>query len=225
MILLPTGMINEPVPPRTYAVWDAATKGAGVTLSGGNLIASFGTANAVVLSTIAVTATKSVWEARVNAYATPAGTLRIGFSSGVVTNRSIGDLIGDYGYQATTGQILNNNSVIATGSAFIVGDIMTVELDLVNNSVVWKKNGVQVATHAVIAGAYKIAASGSFNGGDAVQVNFNATRNFAYPSPNGYNSGVWTDTITPPVVLPDALLRENGYYILKEDGDQILLES
>jgi hypothetical protein len=193
MLLLPSGMINKPRPARTYATWDPAAKGVDVTLSGGNLIATFGaTFNTIVLATATIANTKTYWEMRYNAFSSPTGTNGgFGFSSAGVTNRSLGDLAADYAYRPN-GRITSNNANILTVPTLIVGDIVGVHLDLVDNSVSWFKNGTLAGTHAVTAGTYRPAAGGSSIGGDAVQVNFNATRNFAYSSPNGFASGLWT---------------------------------
>jgi hypothetical protein len=186
-------MINKPRPARTYATWDPAAKGVDVTLSGGNLVATFGaSANIIVLATVAISNTKVYWEMRYNSFSSPAGSNGgFGFSSGGITTRSLGDIAADYAFRQN-GNVISNNAVVATVPTIIVGDIVGVALDLVNNTAAWYKNGTQVATHAVTAGTYKPAGGGSSIGGDQIQANFNATRNLAYSNPNGFASGVWS---------------------------------
>lgn len=196
MNLLPIALVRQPQPARTYSTFDPAAKGSTVTLSGGNLIASFGAGAPpplVIASVPMVAGFSYYWEVQLSNLGVNIGVASAGITSaGYTAARFLGDLAADYGLRWGTGAVVSNNISIATYGAFALNDVASFVLNLVANTLAIYKNGVYLGVVSVAAGSYNAAACGSSNTGDQVVFNANALRSCTYGSPNGVRSGIWS---------------------------------
>ncbi len=175
-----------PVPDgHTEATLNPSDKGTNCTLSAQNTAATFSTTGSV-RSTLSKSAGKWYWEVLVTA----TGDLVIGVASASADiNQYTGQNPDSWGYYRLGG-VLNNGSFSGTQSGYAVGDIIGVALDADAKTVQFYKNGV--ATGGAVTGLPStiFAAIGAGNGGGAYVVNFGTTP-FAYPTPSGYNRGLY----------------------------------
>lgn len=172
--------------------WNPSDKGAGITLSGGNLIAAANaTAQSAVRSTRSKTTGKHHWEVTFNAFAN-AGGPAIGVANATETLASmyLGFSANSTGVFAL-GDVYNNNSVVASAIFSISpGDTVAVELDMTVGIYFQKVGGSRQGPYTIPSGALFAAFSGYFVG-DAVTVNFGATTFLVAPT-SGYSA--WNDT-------------------------------
>jgi len=171
----------------TYATWNPADKGAGMTLSGSNLTATVGTP-AMVRSTIGKSSGKWYWEVTRGSGSSD-NVIGIANSSAGLTSY-VGSDANGWGYIGSSGQKTNNASAAAFGASYTTGDIIGVALDMDTGQVtMYKNNTSQGIMYTGLTGTI-YAAFGTGNSGDNVTANFGATA-LTYSPPGGYNAGLY----------------------------------
>lgn len=171
-----------------YTTWDPAKKSAGVTLSGGNLVATCNNA-ATVLSVVGKSSGKWYWEYRPGA---------VFMSLGIQKNSGgyeqfLGANVNGWGYRGSSSSIMNDNTFIQSGLAsYTAGDVISIALNLDTNQITWRKNDVvQGVAQTIAAGTWFAAVSGVVSGGaQSVTANFGASA-FTYTPPAGFNAGLY----------------------------------
>lgn len=132
----------EPPPPATPQTWDPATKGAGVTLSNGDLTANVTTFGNRVFSTGAKTAGKWYFELLIGTITSVTSTgFGVGLASlsgsGVVPNS--GDCVSQ---GLSTGSIIASSGIVPGSGNLVPGDVVGVTYDCATGQANFYKNGV-----------------------------------------------------------------------------------
>lgn len=165
-------------------------------------------------STIAVSSGKWYWEVQPTG-GTSAYNPRIGIvpsNHGTWTGTSVGDGTGTYGYTADGSKGASGSYTSSWGSTYTDSDIIGVALDLDNNKLWFRKNGVWQASGDPVGGAnpafnitageyYASVGSGGTGGGLTVQFNF-GQRPFSYVPPAGFKSICTTNLPNPVIKRP-----------------------
>lgn len=174
---------------RQYATLNPATTGSGITLSNGNLTATFNASSAAsTYANILKTSGKWYWEARITSLTS--NFFAIGASLNTVTTTWLGNNPSQYGYRNDDGLIYTNGVGSGSGTTYTVGDIIGIAFDADSNTVGFYKNNVSIGSPAsVTAGGMYAGVGGSFTSG-AVTFNFGATA-LTYSPPAGYNAGLY----------------------------------
>lgn len=171
-----------------YSTWNPLDKGAGVTLSGGNLIASAGSTDSVRGTRFWV-AGKHYFEVTVSGSNALWG-IGVGTAlAGLTTYPGFDPNAWAYYYN---GQKASNNAFTAYGAAYTFGDVIGVGFDQTTGNVEFFKNGVSQGLIAapVITGSYVFPIFGSAGAAVCVgTINVGATP-FAFGLPSGYLA--WT---------------------------------
>lgn len=186
-------------------IWDPATKGASVTLTGGNLTAAAGVAWDSARSSIARTTGKWYWEITIN---TTTSSELIGIcDSGFQNNNFVGGYANSAGWQAggSTDRVGWGTGPIApTGGGYATGDVIGFALDVdaghcwMHRNGVWQPNDPTGAASVTgIIGPVYVAAS-PYNAN--ITANFGATA-FVYAPPAGFGGGSGGPT-TPVLSSP-----------------------
>lgn len=172
----------------TYATLDPANKGAGITLSGGNLTVTASAANQQVFSTISKLSGKWYWEAEV----TSGVLIFFGIaSSSSSTSVSPGFDSFSVSYRSNTGNVSWNSSTVASGAAFTTGDIVGMALDMTSGTIAFYKNNSFQATYSFSIGSPVFAVGGGSAAGVVGFIfNFGATP-LTYTPPAGFNAGLY----------------------------------
>lgn len=166
-----------------YTTLDPAKKGAGVTLSNGNLTAAC-SGGSVVLAIKAVGGSEDKYcEFTVNS----ATEVSIGVHSGGGTFNNMPGFDGtnSVGYYGSNGNVYYNGSTTGTsGASYGAGDVIGVRLQAASNALSLYKNGVLQATYTNVNVSGKVyMAVGSFSGGSCnVTANFGPTMAYSIPS-------------------------------------------
>ncbi|MBI4946210.1 MAG: T9SS type A sorting domain-containing protein [Bacteroidetes bacterium] len=188
---------NFPATP-VYTTWNPSDKGAGITLSGGDL-GALNTAAGLVRSTVGVSSGKWYWE--VTKTDAPAGG-SIGFakSTAGINNYPGADANG-WMYSGSNGYKYTGGVGVAYGAAYVQNDVIGIALDMDAGSVTFYVNGVsQGVAYSGLTGTI-FASVGAGAAGKSWTTNFGATA-FAYAVPSGFNSGLYStdylSTCTPP---------------------------
>ncbi len=173
-----------------YAELDSTKKASNITLSGGNLIATHNAAgNGSVLSDIGVSSGKYYWEVLVGAYST--GTIYLGIAT-VLADLTIVTGFDVYGWSyrgaSSTGAKVHNGSAPAYGGNFVTNDIVSVLLDMDNDTLIFWINGVSQGTAFTGLSGTMYAAAGK-NGNMTLTFNFGGSA-FTYTPPAGYELGL-----------------------------------
>jgi hypothetical protein len=179
----------------TYATWNPLDKGPSVSLSGGNLVASGSSINAV-RSTIGKSTGTAYWEV------TPTAGLysMIGVSDAVAPlNNYPGSDTHSWGYCSNDGTLYySSNSPF--GSAYVDGDVIGIALNMntgklwISLNGVWQGAGNPVAgtnPAALVSGTlYAITGDSCYGQGWSHTANFGQSP-FVYPVPSGFDSGLY----------------------------------
>ena len=179
---------------KTYATLDPSNKSSNITLSGGNLTASNGSATwDSVKSTIGVSSGKWYWEMT-------ATTLGSGQFMGVApTGDSNTTYVGagsnSYSYLSINGNKYNNNSATAYATSWSAGNVIGVALDMDAGTIKFFKNNTDLGqAYSGITGTQYAMCSCNASG-SAFTVNFGATA-MTYSAPVGYNQGLYSGSDT-----------------------------
>jgi len=167
---------------KQFATWNPAGKGAGVSLSNGNLTVT-NTALSMVRATLGKSAGKWYWEMLRN---NSSGGSGIANAAAALNSYPGGDTNGwSYWY---SGLKYTNAVGLAYGATFTTGDIIGCALDMDAGTISFYKNGVlQGVAYSGLSGVIYPAAGQT---GGSTTTNFGATP-FAYPVPEGFNAGVF----------------------------------
>lgn len=178
--------------------WDPANKGANVTLSGGDLIATIGAANYnVARSTSSKSSGKWYFEVLINNKAAGGGTIGVGIlNSSAVFNSYLGSSSNSYGY-LNDGRRLFNNVNPGDFSTYTSADVIGVALDAGSGSIWLAKNnvwqgtgdpaaGTNAAWTGIAAGAWYAGAYAS-DSGSQFTGRFKSA-NFSYTPPTGFSA-------------------------------------
>lgn len=177
-------------PSVTYATWNPADKASGITLSGGDLIATASDVDIyAVRSTIGKSSGKHYFEFEVTA--TPSNSTSYGIKTAAEANTVlVGDTTGGYGYN-DVGQKKHNGVDTGYGAAPANGTIIGVLLNMDDLEISFRHNNTSYGVaFTVTAGTYFAAMSSGY-GANEVTANFGATP-FVYSVPAGYNAGLYT---------------------------------
>lgn len=171
------------------ATWNASDKGASVTLSGGDLSTSIGSAaTGMVRSTIGKSSGKWYWEV------TPTGgsnsIIGIANSSGNLASLPGSDANG-WGY-SQSGVKWHSGSFAGYGAAFTTSDVIGVALDMDAGTLVFYKNNVSQGTAYTGLTGTIYAAVGADTAANVktASTNFGASA-LTYSPPSGYNAGLY----------------------------------
>lgn len=194
--LFSTGLLLAPssvYASNTYATWNPSDKGAGITLSNGNLTETTSATAAITRSTISKSSGKWYWEVKLDSGALNAGVA----TSAASLVQYLGGNASGWGY-FYTGLVYNNNIGSGSNAAYTAGDTIGFALNMDTGVLTFYKNNVaQPTTVSGLSGAI-YAATGSNNVGTGT-ANFGATP-FTYTPPSGYNAGLYN--VNPVVYAP-----------------------
>ena len=162
-------------------IWDSATKGIGVTLSGANLSSTRPTAaNGLVKANLSKNSGRFYWEEKVTA----ASTCIFGISQASSTLSPGMDSV-SYGY-SSSGAFLNNGGTTGTAATFSTNDTIGIAVDFTAHLVTYFKNGIPQGGQVIATGTYYPSAGGSASGCTET-VNFGAlTFTFANAIPMNF---------------------------------------
>jgi len=163
----------------SYTTLDPAKNSTYITLSGGNLIGtdnSGATQGSMTLSVLGKTVggsgtvhcefTFSIYDANVKfGLSTSATSLNAQTQNNDAFSWSL----------KPDGFWINNNGFNAYSSAFIVGDVVGMDLNLATGAVVFSKNGTGLGTAFTLSAATYYVSIGFYNFTSAITVNFGAT--------------------------------------------------
>jgi hypothetical protein len=181
-----------------YATLNPLALGAGATLSNGNLDISTDNANyGLCRSTIGVATGKFYCE-----YTIASGTATsVGIcTSTTTTSDALGFSASSYAYYAS-GQKYNNSSAASYGTAYGVGDVIGIALDMDSGTLTFYRNGTsQGQAYSGLSGTFFFAVSDATTGaGITGSFNF-GQRPFAYTAPSGFKALCTANLPTPAVV-------------------------
>jgi hypothetical protein len=168
--------------------WNPSDKNVGVTLSGGNLIATRNATgapnNACVRATVAKSSGKWYWEITLTSLGT------VGMTVGVMTSASaLNNFIGSdstgWAWQVKAATKYHSGSGVAYGSTCTTGDIIGVALDLDGGTLSYYKNGTLVGTAFTGVSGALFPAQAVYAATDAVTANFSGP--FAFTPPGGFS--------------------------------------
>jgi hypothetical protein len=173
---------------RIYATWNPSDKGASVTLSGSNLVATFTSTPAAVRATIGKSAGLWSWELIVGV--TVVGPTTGAATSSAALNNYIGSDAAGFGYYGSNGIIYTNGAFGGLNSTYAVGAVITCLLNMESGTLRFKANGtLQTAYFSGLSGTF-FPAAGQSGGGTSPSVTLNAGPTLIYPEA-GYNQGVY----------------------------------
>ena len=178
------GMMKRGSSGLTYATWNPSDKGAGVTLSGSNLIASI-SSGASVRANTSKTSGKWYWEislAGSQYWFGGVSTASQSLDSWLTTPESAGVQSNNYYY--------NSVAQTAGGTSFGSSSVLGFALDKdANTLAVYVNNTLSVTISNVPTGAV-FPSAGHLSGTGTYTANFGASA-FVYTPPSGYNAGVY----------------------------------
>ena len=175
----------------TYATWNPADKGANLTLSGSNLIATT-SGLGIVRSTIGKSTGKWYWEITIGGNPGGVGTAVSTVSLAAALGNS-GSSYDGFSYNGAYGNTLTGSySQYPFGATFVAGDVIGMAFDIDAGTLSFYKNGILQGTGQAgfPAGTYYAAVGGGASG-EIYTANFGAST-FSYSPPSGFNSGLYT---------------------------------
>ena len=184
----------------TYATWNPSDKDAGITLSGGNLIATNNNnVYSAVRSTIGKSSGKWYWEVVFTGINAALSGIA---NSTAALNTYIGADANGWSYFVSA-QKYNNGTGTAYGATYATGDVIGVALDMDAGTLIFYKNNVSQGTAFTGLSGTMYAATSMNVTGESVTGNFGATT-LVYSPPAGYCAGL-VDTCpggaTPPTSI------------------------
>lgn len=175
-----------------YATWNPADKGAGVTLSGGNLgVSVLAAGTDSVRATASEASGKWYFELAITSGSGAGMNLAVGIAnaSAAITGTFLGGDANAMVYRGGDGAVKQNATTRATFATFGVGDTIGVAFDATARTVSFYKNNIlqgTLSTNVPTGALYPVA--GGEGGGTATAgtANFGATA-FTYTPPTGYS--------------------------------------
>lgn len=180
-----------------YAVWNQLDKGAGIALSGGNLVDT-ASAQALVRATMGKSSGKWYWEVTATNGASNDSLYGVANASASLTTYLGGDVNG-WGYHNVAGNKINTGSSVAYGSPWTTADKISVALDMDNGKIFFAKNGTWQNSGNPATGANPAysgltgtlyPANGYLVTPAVATTNFGASA-FTYGVPSGFNAGMY----------------------------------
>ncbi|MCF7843740.1 beta-propeller fold lactonase family protein, partial [Candidatus Gracilibacteria bacterium] len=182
--------------PLSYATWNPADKGSGVTLSNGNLTwtSPANYLNASARATIGKSSGKWYWEFRADS-----GTSRyhmIGIADAIADiNTGLGGTDPTaWTYYAQEGRTFHVGRDLYWDT-WTNGDIIGIAMDMDADIVYWYKNNVLQGSYTGITGTMYPLVENAWTQSSVGTANFGATA-FVYPVPSGYNAGVYSGGVS-----------------------------
>lgn len=188
-----------PPPPYTYATFDPVNKGTNVTLSNGNLTASFNENNGIARSTIGKSTGKWYWELTVVSGTLYGGARPLSYVGLCTSALNMDSLIGtdasSFGVYEWDGALRYNNNESGFGTFWNINDVLGFAFDADAGTTQIFKNNVSMGTVnnalANLGSGVRYAAVSHWTTNIcAVTANFGATA-LTYTPPSGYNSGLY----------------------------------
>lgn len=174
------------LPQRTYATWNPADKGSGITLSGGNLVASSTASYMSVRATIGLTSGKWYWEVLLGG----SGYWFVGVANASQSLNAYLFTPNSTGRQSN-GYYWNSVASTSDGLSFAAGDVLGCKLNKDAGTLEILKNNSSLGAIEDLQSGTVYPAFGNYIGTETATVNFGASA-FTYPVPSGYNPGVFT---------------------------------
>lgn len=208
-ILIATMMRSAEGAGVTYAVWDSATKGSNISLSGGNLTVSRSGSGAweSVRTTIGKSSGKWYWEVTLGSGGGGENDFIHGAAdTGLSANSYVGSSSNSTGFQDATafGQPLryrNGANALTGGATWTTGDVIGIALNMDNGKIWFSKNGTWQGSGspdpATDTSPQFTGITGTQYGAASLFSAFSATANFGATSlasspPSGFNAGLYT---------------------------------
>lgn len=181
----------------TFATWDSAFKHASITLSGGNLVATTGSAGGAwqnVGTTIGKSTGKWYWE--ITPTSIGASGVYIGIAIATApTNTIFGSAGQMYLYGSNGKKGTQATGEVAYGSPYVNGAVLGFALDADNETIECFENNVsQGVMFSSLANVAFYAFPSGNESGCVFTANFGASA-LTYAPPSGYNAGLYTGTI------------------------------
>ena len=190
-----------------FAVLNPLDKGANVSVTEGNLLATISSTGGVVLSSIGISSGKWYWEMTRNGGA----DCVIGIANSSVSRTAyLGSDANGWGYIGSNGNKVNNGSSASYGSSYATNIVIGVALDMDSGTVTFYRNNVSQGTaYSSLTGTI-YAAFGTGNNTDSVYANF-GQRPFAYTPPTGYVALNTYNLPTPTIVKGNTVMDVNTW--------------
>jgi hypothetical protein len=192
-----------------FCVLNPLSKGTNISITNGNLSASYGSAAwTSAFGTLGVSTGKWYWEATLTSAGTDVG---VGISTNPAgsANSYIGGDVNSWGYYANNGNKWNNGSSSSYGATYANGDVIGIALDLDAGTLTFYKNNTSQGT------AFSSLASNTYF--PALSVNNSSfaanfgQRPFAYTPPSGFVA-LNTFNLPTPTIGATASTQANKYF-------------
>jgi hypothetical protein len=191
----------------TSTTWNSSDKGSRLSLSGSDLIVTHDNTDWFngIRSVLGVSSGKWYWEyTMTTADSSHYAIVGVGNSSQAVTDGAtsttnhVGNSTNSWGYYATDGDKIYNDSETAYGTSFTTGNVIGVALDMDTGKVWFSKNGTWQNSGNPAAGTGEAFSSISgtiyamvsiYYHNDVITANFGGSA-FSYSAPSGFTSGL-----------------------------------
>lgn len=170
---------------RTYAVWNSADKGSGITLSGGDLVASISSGSAGVRANMGKSTGKWYWEVTLGGSG-PYWFAGLANASQAVNGAYPSDPNAS-GIQ-TNGYYWNAGGIYYSGLSAASGDVLRFAADLDAHTLEVYRGATQIAVISSIQTGTVYPIVGDTSSSATFTANFGATA-FAHSPLSGYNPG------------------------------------
>ena len=207
-------------PTNNFCTLNPLDKGS-ITLSEGNLRATYAAQHETVLGTFGMTSGKWYWEVYMGDTSGSGSIAGLGSNSGGVLNSHVGSTATSWGYE-NSGSIWNNSSSTSGNAALANGDILGIAYDADVGSIKFYKNNTLQSNSfsSVTANNYMPQVSlynsgsfwainfgqdSSFQGNKTAQGNADGSGqgDFYYSPPSGYKALCSANLPNPTIKLPD----------------------
>lgn len=172
--------------PKTYATWNPADKGAGVTLSGGNLVASSSAGFRSVRATQGITSGKWYWEVLLGG----SGYWFVGVSN-AAQSLSLYLASPDSTGRQSNGHYWNTTGSYSDAYEFVSGQRIGLALDKGAGTLEMFNQGASLGVISNVQSGAVYPSVGFYNGTETFTANFGATA-LTYSPPSGFNAGVYS---------------------------------
>lgn len=177
----------------TYATWNPSDKGANITLSGSNLVATTtGSTVESVRATIGKSSGKWYWEISCTGISSNTAMIGVANSSLPVATSYTGQTADGWGYYSNDGNKYHSGGGTPYGASYTNGDVIGVALDMnAGTLILYKNNTSQGTAYTGLSGTlYPCVSAMSTVSSVVYTANFGAT-SLTYSPPSGYNAGLY----------------------------------
>lgn len=177
----------------TYATWNPSDKSSDITLSGGDLVASYNTpaANCLVRSTVSKSSGKWYWEITCT---TTANYAYIGIGNASTSTVNYPGQDGNSLGYTNDGYLIKSGASFSTvPDPYITSDVLGFALDAGAGTIEFFKNNVSQGSysHGIAGAIYATLGTSAGAAANTYTANFGASA-FTYTPPSGYNAGLYT---------------------------------